>query len=143
MAGLIPYDRYGRALRSWPFGSLDDLFDAPIQALASQAVGFKMDVEDSGDAYVVSAELPGVTRDQIDVELNEGRLSISVQKKESEEHSDKNYLLKETGEWSATRGVYLKDAATAGLSAKLDGGVLVVNVPKQEEKANVTKVSID
>ena len=143
MAGLIPYDRYGRALRSWPFGSFDDLFDAPIQALTSQAAGFKMDVEDSGDAYVVSAELPGVTRDQIDVELNEGRLSISVQKKESEERSDKNYLLKETGEWSATRGVYLKDAATAGLSAKLDGGVLVVNVPKQEEKANVTKVSID
>ena len=52
-------------------------------------------------------------------------------------------LLKETGEWSATRGVYLKDAATEGLSAKFDGGVLTVNVPKQAEKANVTKVSID
>ena len=43
----------------------------------------------------------------------------------------------------ATRGVYLKDAATAGLSAKLEGGILTVNVPKQDEKANVTKVSID
>jgi HSP20 family protein len=39
--------------------------------------------------------------------------------------------------------VYLKDAATDGLTAKMDGGVLTVNVPKQAEKSNVTKVAID
>ena len=39
--------------------------------------------------------------------------------------------------------MYLKDAAVEGLSAKLDGGVLTINVPKQQPKANVTKVSID
>ncbi len=140
MSSMIPYNRYQRALRAWPF---DDLFEAPFQALAGTADGFKMDVEETGNGYVVTAELPGVARDQIDVELNEGRLSISVEKKESDEQKGKNYLLKETGEWSATRGVYLKDAATEGLSAKFDGGVLTVNVPKQAEKANVTKVSID
>ena len=102
-----------------------------------------MDVEDAGDAYVVSAQLAGVNRDEIDVELNEGRLSISVEKKETDEEKDKNYLHKETREWSATRGVYLKDAAVEGLSAKLENGVLTVNVPKQVEKANVTKISID
>ena len=66
-----------------------------------------------------------------------------MDKKESDEQKSKNFLYKETGEWSATRGVYLKDAATAGLSAKFEGGVLTVNVPKQDEKANVTKISID
>ena len=45
--------------------------------------------------------------------------------------------------WQASRGVYLKDAATDGLTAKMDGGVLTVNVPKQAEKSNVTKVAID
>ncbi|WP_443742231.1 Hsp20/alpha crystallin family protein, partial [Tractidigestivibacter sp.] len=85
----------------------------------------------------------GVKKDEVDVELNEGRLSISVDKKESDEEKGKNYLHKETGEWSATRGVYLKDAATEGLTARMDGGVLTVNVPKQSEKANVTKVAID
>ena len=102
-----------------------------------------MNVEDAGDKYVVTAELPGVKKDEVDVELNEGRLSISVDKKESDEEKDKNYLQKETSEWQASRGVYLKDAATAGLTAKLDGGVLTVNVPMQEEKSNVTKVAID
>ena len=143
MASMVPYDRYTRALRNWPFDALDSFFDAPFAPLSTSAASFKMNVEDAGDKYVVTAELPGVKREEIDVELNEGRLSISIDKKESDEEKGKNYLYKETGEWSATRGVYLKDAAVAGLSAKLEGGVLTVNVPKQVEKANVTKVSID
>jgi HSP20 family protein len=39
--------------------------------------------------------------------------------------------------------VYLKDAAREGLSAKLEGGVLKVNVPKVQKQSNVTKVVID
>ena len=144
MSSMVPYDRYGRALRrSFPFdGFFDDFFTSPLVSASSDGA-FKMDVEDAGDAYIISAQLAGVNRDEIDVELNEGRLSISVDKKETEEEKGKNYRHKETREWSATRGVYLKDAAVEGLSAKLEDGVLTVNVPKQQEKANVTKISID
>ena len=141
MASMIPYDRYARALSSWPFGAFDDFF-APL-ATTDGDLAFKMNVEDAGDSYVVTAELPGVKKDEVGVELNEGRLSISVDKKESDEEKNKNYLQKETSEWQASRGVYLKDAATDGLTAKMDGGVLTVNVPKQAEKSNVTKVAID
>ncbi|MDO4797387.1 MAG: Hsp20 family protein [Coriobacteriales bacterium] len=144
MSSMVPYDRYGRAVRrSFPFNDFfDDFFTSPLVSASSDAA-FKMDVEDAGDAYVISAHLAGVNRDEIDVELNEGRLSITVDKKETEEDKGKNYLHKETREWSATRGVYLKDAAVEGLSAKLEDGVLTVNVPKQAEKANVTKIAID
>ena len=140
MASMIPYDRYNRLARSvFPFDDVFDNFLAPVSTPAD----FKMDVEDAGDKYVISAHVPGVTRNQIDVELNEGRLSITVDKKDSDEQKAKNYLQRETGEYTCTRGVFLKDAATAGLSAKLADGILTVNVPKQDEKANVTKVSID
>ncbi|WP_321971383.1 Hsp20/alpha crystallin family protein [Paratractidigestivibacter sp.] len=143
MASMVPY--VSRGLRNWsdPF---DYFFGSPVSSLAKSAetVGaFKMNVEDAGEKYVVTAELAGVKREDIDVELNEGRLSISVDHKEPEEEKGKNYLYKETGEWSATRGVYLKDAATAGLSAKFEGGVLTINVPKQVEQNNVTKITID
>ena len=142
MAGMIPYSNYERALRrQFPFDMFDELLGSPLTVNANDA--FKMDVEDTGTAYVVTAHLAGVKRDEIDVELNEGRLSISVEKTETEEEQGKNYLHKETHAWSASRGVYLKDAATEGLSAKLEGGVLTINVPKQDEKANITKVSID
>ena len=143
MASMIPYSNYERALRrQFPFDMFDDFFASPLTAVNANDA-FKMDVEDTGDAYVVSAYLAGVGRDEIDVELNEGRLSISVDKKETEEQKGKNYLHKETREWSATRGVYLKDAATMGLAAKLVDGVLTVTVPKQDEKANVTKITIE
>ena len=141
MTSMIPYTSLDRALRSWPFDSMDDFFAPPAKVTGDY--GFKMDVEDAGDAYVVSAELPGVTKYQVDVELNEGRLSISVDKKESDEKKGKTYLQKETSEWQASRGVYLKDAAREGLSAKLEGGVLTVNVPKQQRQSNVTKVTIE
>ena len=142
MAGMVPYSDYEKALRrAWPFGAFDDFF-APLAAISADDA-FKMNVEDAGDRYVVTAELPGVKKDEVDVELNEGRLSISVDKKESDEEKGKNYLHKETSEWSATRGVFLKDAAAIGITGKLEGGVLTVSVPKQAEKANVTKVTID
>lgn len=140
MASMVPYDRFNRLAR--PVFPFDDVFGDWLAPVSTPA-DFKMDVEDAGDKYVVSAHVPGVKRDQIDVELNEGRLSITVDKKESDEEKAKNYLQKETGEYTCTRGVFLKDAATAGLTAKLADGVLTVNVPKQDAKANVTKVSID
>lgn len=140
MASILPYDRYNRLARSaFPF---DDVFGDWLAPVSTPA-DFKMDVEDAGDKYVVSAHVPGVKRDQVDVELNEGRLSITVDKKDSDGEKAKNYLQKETGEYTCTRGVFLKDAATTGLSAKLADGILTVNVPKQDQNANVTKVSID
>ncbi len=144
MASMTRYNNYDRSFIR-PFEMLDEIFSAlPIETIATATAGtFKVNVEDTGAGYTVTAELPGVQRDQIDVELNEGNLSIAVDKKESEEEQGKNYLLKETSSWSATRSVYLKDASIAGLSAKFENGVLTINVPKVEEKANVTKIAID
>lgn len=124
--------------------SLFDMFDdmADLAApLTSKA--FPIDVEDKGDGYEVKAYLTGVNKDDIDVELNEGRLSISVNVEEKEEDKDKNFLQKEFSAYSATRGVYLKDASSEGLSAKYADGVLTVTVPKIVEKKNVTKIAID
>ena len=109
--------------------------------LSSKA--FPIDVEDKGDGYEVKAYFTGVSKDDIDVELNEGRLSISVNVEDKEEDKDKNFLQKEFVSYSATRGVYLKDASSEGLSAKYADGILTVSVPKIVEKKNVTKISID
>ena len=64
------------------------MMDIASSPLASKA--FPIDVEDKGDAYEVKAYLTGVSKDDIDVELNEGRLSISVNVEEREEDKDKN-----------------------------------------------------
>ena len=75
MKNVVPYDRIARNLSTWPFGSFDSFFDAPYSALSSvSSDAFVMNVEDAGQSYVVTAELPGVSKENIDVELNEGRL---------------------------------------------------------------------
>lgn len=144
MASLIPY-RSAFGLRpaapSSLFDVVNDMMDFGSTGLASKA--FPVDVEDKGDAYEVKAYLTGVSKDDIDVELNEGRLSISVNVEDKEESKDKNYLQREFVSYSATRGVYLKDAASEGLSARYADGVLAVSVPKFVEKKNVTKIAID
>ena len=123
------------------FDVFNDMMDLGNSSIANKA--FPVDVEDKGDAYEVKAYLTGVNKDDIDVELNEGRLSISVKVEDKEEDKDKNFLQKEFVSYSATRGVYLKDAASEGLTARYADGVLTVAVPKFQEKKNVTKIAID
>lgn len=139
---LVPYrNAYLRPVSS---NSLFDVFDDVMDVATSPlAKAFPMDVEDKGDGYEIKAYLIGAHKEDIDVELNEGRLSISVSVEEPEEDKNKNYLQKEFMAYSATRGVYLKDAASEGLSAKYADGVLVVTVPKFVEKKNATKITID
>ena len=135
---MVPYRGYVRPV------TLLDAFDDAVDASASAfSRVFPMDVEDKGDSYEVKAYLTGVSKDDIDVELNEGRLSITVDVKEDEDDiKNRTFLQKEFGSYSATRGIYLKDAATEGLSAKYVDGVLTVDVPKFVEKKNATKISI-
>lgn len=144
MASLVPYTRIPSSV--FPFGNWFDAFNDALGEVAREAYypsTMQMDVEDDPDAYVVSVSVPGVERDQIDVEMNQGRLNITVDKKDSEEQTKRNYLRRETSEYHATRSVYLKDAARAGLTASLKDGVLTVNVPKKKEDENVQKISID
>ena len=142
MASMVPYRSvFGLRPATSLFDAFDDMMDLASAPMSTKA--FPMDVEDKGDSYEVKAYLTGVSKDDIDVELNEARLSIAVKVEEKEEDKGKNYLQKEFTSYSATRGVYLKDAACEGLSARYADGVLTVSVPKIVEKKNVTKISID
>lgn len=142
MASMVPYRSvFGLRPATSLFDAFDDMMDLASAPMSTKA--FPMDVEDKGDSYEVKAYLTGVSKDDIDVELNEGRLSIAVKVEEKEEDKGKNYLQKEFTSYSATRGVYLKDAACEGLSARYADGVLTVSVPKIVEKKSVTKISID
>ena len=95
MASMVPY-RSVFGLRPAVPASLFDAFDDMMDfgtSLTSKA--FPIDVEDKGDSYEVKAYLTGVSKEDIDVELNEGRLSISVNVEEKEEDKGKNFLQKE------------------------------------------------
>jgi HSP20 family protein len=80
MAGLIPFSRRnGRVTTGGDFGDfynmLDDFFtnDWPFRKNFYYDT-FRVDVEDKGDEYFVEAELPGIDKKDINLELNDGNL---------------------------------------------------------------------
>ncbi len=141
MTGLIPFNRGKRELAPQTnsdsfYNMLDDFFsnDWPFRRTLSYDT-FKLDVVNEEKNYVVEAELPGVEKKDINVQLNEGRLQISVSREESSEDTSKQYIHRERRYSSMSRSVYLEDAQAEGILAKLENGVLRIVVPK-EVKAN-------
>ncbi|NLB61109.1 MAG: Hsp20/alpha crystallin family protein [Clostridiales bacterium] len=92
----------------------------------------KIDVAEDEKAYTIEAEVPGISKDELSITLEDGLLKISIEKEENVENSEKNYIHKERRYTSTSRSMVLSNAASDGVKAKLDNGVLTVTVPKIE-----------
>ena len=147
MAGLIPFNRrHGRLInRGFEdfYNMVDSFFNEGLTYGGNFAPGnFKMDIEEKDNEYLVEAELPGVKKEEVNLELDDGRLTISVQREERIDQEKKNYIHKETRYSSMSRSVYLHDAKQEGVKAKLDNGILSIVVPKDEKSNNVKRIDI-
>ena len=145
MSGLIPFNR-NRNLQETGYDNfydmLDDFFNDSFSRRNLQLDTFKLDIQEEDKQYVVEAELPGVKKDEIDVSLNDGRLTISVEHNENSENKEKNYIHKERRFSSMKRMIVLADASPNHISAKLDEGLLRIIVPKVEKTDNTKKIEI-
>lgn len=148
MAGLVPFNRRRADVLSTGFDSfqnmLDDFFAEgwPFTRSLSGDT-FKIDVQDNKTEYLIEAELPGAKKEDITISLVEGRLNISVNKDETIEEKDKNYIHKERRFSSMSRNIMLGDADAANIKAKLDNGVLTINVPKKTKSDNSVVIDIE
>lgn len=147
MAGLVPFNRNKLSLSSIGFEDfynvLDDFFSdrrSPRRSLAADT--FKVDVKEHEKEYCIEAELPGVKKEEIHLELNEGRLTISVNRKEEVEENKNNYIHRERRLSSMQRAVHLADANDKGINAQLVDGVLSITIPKKEKHDNTIKIDI-
>ncbi len=142
MSGLIPFNSRNGLLN---FGNmLDDFFTEnwlPSRSLLRDT--FKIDVEENGQEFLIHAELPGIAKDEINLDLNDGRLTISVNRTEDVNEEKKNYIHRERRVSSMSRSVYLADAAAENIGAKLDNGVLTITVPKRVKQNGSTKIEIE
>jgi HSP20 family protein len=147
MAGLIPFNRKNMDILNTGFNlenMLDDFFaDGWPFRRSLVADTFKIDVQDNKTEYVVEAELPGVEKNEVNISLNDGRLNISVNKEETIEEKDKNYIHKERRYSAMSRNIMLADADAAGVKAKLDNGVLNITVPKKTKPNNGVVIDIE
>lgn len=125
------------------YNMLDDFFNTP--ANATVAGGFKMDVSENDNAYTVEADLPGVSKDDIDIEHSGDTLTIGVDYKDEDDEKNDNgdYVYRERKHVSMKRSVVLKDGDEDAIQAKYENGVLTVTVPKKQRNDGARKISID
>lgn len=103
---------------------------------------FKPDIKEDGGSYTVEAEVPGVRKEDIALDLDGGRLTIGVAGRESVEEDKKKPVHKERRFTCMERSIYLADAAETGAKARLEHGELIVTVPKQRTGGSGRKIEI-
>ncbi|WP_405985717.1 Hsp20/alpha crystallin family protein [Streptomyces sp. NBC_00872] len=89
------------------------------------------DLHESDDAYMVEAELPGIEREDIDVEIGNRELHIAGEYKEREREGVLRHNTRRTGYFEC-RALLPADLKTKGVTAGLSDGVLTVTVPKAQ-----------
>ena len=134
-------------LSAWPgFGQLtslrdeiDRLFDAPLSELAKASQLLSgwtpaLDVSEDKDNVYVRAELPGMRREDIDVSLHNGSLSISGERKSEEEFKDAEVYRAERFFGKFQRTVTLPTQVSVDkINAQYKDGILNITLPKAEE----------
>ena len=143
--GLLPSEH---EVRDFVREMFEDFFRpyaiAPRWAMSREMRRFApaLDVTETESEYHVSVELPGMTKNDIQVTVDQGRLIISGEKKSETEEKRKNYVRMERSYGSFTRTVPLpSEIKEAEVEATFREGVLTIRLPKSEE-ARGKKVQI-
>jgi HSP20 family protein len=104
-----------------------------------------LDVFEEKDELVVKAELPGIEKDNVEVNLTDHTLTIKGEKKKEEEVKEEKYYRSERSYGSFVRTLQLPaDVQSDKVKASFKNGVLEVRLPKTEEaKGKEIKVKVD
>ena len=97
----------------------------------------KTDVRELEDTYEMDVDLPGFKKDEITVDLKNGYLTIGASKGLDKDQSDQNgkYLRRERYAGVCSRSFYVgENVRPEDISAKYEGGVLRLSVPKNVKK---------
>ena len=140
MLNMVPY-RSNRNVA--PRGFFDDftsdffkpLLDGFGMIRPDQAM--KVDVKDEGDRYTLEADMPGVSKDNLKVEVANGTLTISADydDKKEEKGEDDKYVYRERRCGSMRRSFNVEGIREEDITAEFKDGVLKLTLPKQEVKA--------
>ncbi len=110
----------------------------------SGTASVKVDLEDKDEEFVLTAELPGFTKDDIDVRVTDRALRLEAEHEEESETEDGDFVRRERRRASVARSVPLPEAVEADdISATYNNGILTVRMPKREPATQGTKIEVN
>ena len=132
---LVKYRRPNTDLFSKPF---HDILDEIFNDVHSREESFlpNIDIAETDQSFEIEAQLPGIKKDDITVDLENNRLTISGERKFEKEDKNKKYHRMETQYGSFTRSFQLPDSIDQdSIKATFNDGILSISIDKSEEKA--------
>ena len=96
----------------------------------------KTDVRETDTSYELDVDLPGFKRDEINVDLQNGYLTIQASKGLDKDQKDQQgrYIRQERYAGACSRSFYVGDIQPDQVSAKYEDGILKISLPKQEKR---------
>lgn len=136
MFEMVPFRKNGLAKRGDDFFNnffnnfFNDEFLAPANFMGNS---FKVDLKETENSYVVEADLPGVSKDAINIEYENNYLTISAKREDNIEDKKDNYVRRERHYGEFRRSFYVDNIDEAKIDASFKDGVLKVNIPKLDK----------
>ena len=143
MFGLIPFASKSELSKDENvFDRLMNVFDEPFMQ-SFHMPDFKVDVKDNGESYDLTAELPGLKKEDISLTYENNYLTIATKNEQSKDEKDEkgNYVRRERSQSSMSRSFYIDNIDEGQATADYKDGVLSVHLPKTE-KAEETSHTI-
>lgn len=140
MANIARRSPFGDIARFDPFYNVDDWFKGfgmqPFSMDSETAPTIKIDLKENDTAYTVRAEIPGVKKEDVKVQVEGNRVSISCEtRQEKEEKEGERVICRECYQGSSYRSFTLgSDVDDTKAEAKYENGTLELTLPKKEGK---------
>ena len=149
MSSIFPIKRYGRynAIQN-PydiFSAIDDLFttDMPSRTHRSYNTTPRANVVKTDTGYGIELAAPGFSRDEFELSVDEGRLTIAMNTEDSKEYEDK-LQHREYRFASFKRSFSLPENTNIdGIAARYEAGILYVDVPVEEKNVQKRLITVE
>lgn len=109
----------------------EDLFDFPFFDKAHHHQTMRTDIEENDTNYLLSIDVPGFKKEDIEISLDDGYLVVKAQIKKAPRENQNTYLRKERFFGTYTRSFYVGDFNLECIDAGLHDGVLYISIPKE------------
>ena len=142
--GLVSYKKPVRRNTLSTYNSLfdnffDDFFTKDIETKFSPSV----DVKEANDNYQINLTLPGLTKEEVDIEVKDGVLSVKGEIKKEELSEGESYHRVESKYGSFQRSFKLPDNVNLDdISGQFEHGILKLTLPKDEVKVTSRKIEL-
>lgn len=147
MFALTPFNRRNSLISRNDFfnfdTAIDEFFNSAFIPAFIKENPIRADIKETDNEYIIEAEMPGVRKEDIKLELKNDTLVLSMERKEEKSEERDNYVRKERYYGACSRSFRVGGVREDAIKAKYEDGILSVTVPKKDagkDKSNIIEI---